>query len=137
MTNPSEHPYQWAVVGPPIGMWKVAFPASIPMTVELCFAEDGTGWEDYGTFMSPPEVRTFQWRLAAPGYLRILDTTIDADGEQPPGDPDDWGHVRYCADWLETDRGTVPILRHPDFDSWLGLPGAISLVDRQPGRRPV
>lgn len=108
--------YQWAVDGPPVGVWRTAQGSFDNVSIaELTLRPDGTGLEEHFGSMLEGQPLSLLWRWERPGELRIF--PIFEDGERPERDSD-WDVFRYRADWRVFDIGEGPILinegRRPD-----------------------
>lgn len=111
----AEHPYQWAVDGPPIGHWQTASgSAEVVMQFHFIFREDGTGEVRSGNALGLNEPVAFEWRQKRSGHLKLFSLYADIpDAEHAAYKHLDvnWDNVRYSADYIETDTGKIPILR--------------------------
>lgn len=124
------HPYDWAVTGPPLGIWRTALgSASLLMADTLTIAADGTGTLDLRSAFRGNESVGLVWRHLSPGVMQIVPMY---DGLQPAAITEDlWEPVNYVAAWQQTDSADrEPILKNQHRDNFWTLTGAMQLVAR-------
>ena len=128
--NEGEHPYAWAVDGPPLGVWRTELgSASALMGDVLTLVPDGTGSLASRSALHGEERVPIVWRHRGPGHLELVAFLPDETPERM--DDDMWEPVRYVAAWLESDTGTrSPILRSVDRESFWTLSGPVQLAGR-------
>lgn len=125
-----EHPYMWAVNGPPLGEWATEMGGvNNAMQTTLIFNSDGTGKEIHRSALSGTEELRLAWHFVEPGHLKIF-VHEPGDGPDAINDTANWMTERYKADWVQGEFDKIPVLRHVEFDNFKGLPAPITLVRR-------
>ncbi len=121
---------QWAVDGPPIGLWGT-FLGSFDglMQDRLSIRPDGTGFLYSRSPMRGEETLPILWRHPEAGLLEVAAMyPFDDPLEEPQFET-----VRYRAAVREADvGGSTPVLENCDDDVFWGLVGPIALVSRTP-----
>ena len=123
------HPYDWAVTGPPIGIWTSAVGSfSVMMEDTLTISADGMGSLHTHSVFRGDETIDLVWRHLSPGVMQIV--TLD-DGLLPSAITEDmWDQVKYIADWHTSDvGGRQPVLKNKHYDDFWTLTGAMRLVE--------
>ena len=116
-TTRMPHPYDWAVSGPPIGVWGTAEGSfSNVMATVLTLLPDGTGRVADQSAMFGERVLPLLWRFERPGELRIY--TLSGSDDDRPEIADDWDVFRYRADWRQFDIGEGPVLVNDGTTGW-------------------
>lgn len=121
----SDHPYQWAVDGPPLGTWRT-FQGTFSnvMGAELTFGADGSGTVRRWSGMLGEDETPMLWRHLGSGELWVC---LVFDDEDPADlDPDEAGErFRYEAQHQATDAGTSPVLMNHESepDGWIPAGG--------------
>jgi len=124
------HPYDWAVSGPPLGVWRsVLGSASVLMADTLTIKPDGTGSLDLRSTFRGDESVNLVWRHLSPGVMQIVPLY---DGLHPAAITEDlWEPINYMADWQQTDSADrEPVLKNQHRDDFWTLTGALQLVAR-------
>ncbi len=127
----SENSVEWAVKGPPVGVWKTCqgtFDAVMPSV--LFFNPDGTGWIESSSFLSGPDRTAFKWTFYAEGRLG-MELVFDGDDfDDTESNADDKPYFEYVADIVEIDiaGAQVCILRNKVHSGFWMLDAPISLV---------
>ena len=126
----TEHPYAWAVDGPPLGVWRTALGSASALVGDvLTLTMDGTGTLESSGALRGEERLPLLWRHLKSGHLELVTLLPGESAERV--DDDMWEPVRYGADWLETDAGPrSPILRNLDRETFWTLSGPVQLAGR-------
>jgi hypothetical protein len=123
---------EWAVEGPPIGLWRTAH-GSFDMMMQdaLWLAPDGTGYLRCHSAMRDEETVPVRWKHLEKGTLAIDMVLPDDD----PTDEPDWETVRYRSTVINVDAGgaAIRVLCNVSRDERLGqqfwnLVGPIAFV---------
>lgn len=123
------HPYDWAVTGPPIGIWTSAVGSfSVMMEDTLTISADGMGSLHTHSVFRGDETIVLVWRHLSPGVMRIVPLY---DGLLPSDITEDmWEPIRYISDWHTSDvGGRQPVLKNKHRDGFWTLTGAMRLVE--------
>jgi hypothetical protein len=119
----------WAVSGPPIGVWVTAAgTADALMRDTLCLRADGTGDLRSQSALHGEETLPVLWRHKGPGLLMVAMRFPGEDASEPP----EWEVVRYAAATLTTDTATQPVLKNTGDDVFWTLAGPVALLSRTP-----
>lgn len=111
--------YQWAVDGPPIGVWKTnSGSATFLMSSVLTISPNGVGTRvDHSRLFADFTTSLF-WRMLVPGELQLFES--DEDYPRPVYD-NDWSVFRYRADWKVYDIGAGPVLINDGIEEEGGI----------------
>ncbi len=116
----------WAVDGPPAGIWSTTLgTADALMQDVLCLMPNGTGYLRSQSAMHGVEEVAIMWKHIHAGRLRIA--TLLPDDE--PGDEPLWETIHY--DWAEIENDTgerVAVLRNTSDDCFWTLPGPVRFI---------
>ncbi|MEM7045089.1 MAG: hypothetical protein AAF543_19950 [Pseudomonadota bacterium] len=120
----------WAVEGPPIGVWVTSNGTFDNMMQDrLSLRPDGTGYLYSRSVLRGEETFPVMWQQHEPGVLKIDMLFPDDDPERP----NEWETVRYVAAMKANDvGGSVPVLKNADADIFWTLVGPIELRSKTP-----
>ena len=113
MSN-TPHPYQWAVDGPPFGIWQTAGGSfDVVQKSRIAFNPNGTGEIIDGNAFGFDVPRTFEWIHKSAGVLSVFvfDSEIsNSENANERSNEINWESIDYTTDIIETDVGTIPVL---------------------------
>ena len=122
----TEHPYDWAVDGPPIGEWKTEDGSfSAMMGSVLTINKDGTGLLYEYSPMQGEHSWDLVWRHVGRGHMQIIQFW-DNENESAIAD-DRWENVHYTATWIESDVRRSPVLKNLKTEGFWNVLSAMSL----------
>jgi len=125
-----KHPYDWAVAGPPIGVWGSAVGTfAIVMSDTLTIREDGAGVLESQSVLNGAESISLAWKHSSPGVMQIA---LLYDGILPSDISEDmWEPINYIADWQASDvSDREPVLKNKHHEDFWTLTNAIQLIAR-------
>lgn len=126
MSAPAANPYDWAVQGPPVGVWRTAEGSFSAVAASvLTLRPDGTGTVEHVSPLSGDRLMHLLWRFREPGRLELFQSE---HADALPREDGDWDVVPYKADWRRWDVGAGPVLVNDGTQGWFPADGFWTLL---------